>query len=360
MSDENNKCKDFFCIIVPVYNAENTLKKCLDSIVEQDFNDFSLVIIDDGSTDSSSNICKSYANKYPNVSYYRVQNGGALKARIIGLSKVCSRYFMFCDSDDYYLDKKMLSKLHTYLNEREYSLIQFPYRKKYNHVTRTVFKTPKYFSSELEFMQNEYPILLCSFWSKSNLTHSLINKVYNSNLLSGFDFKATFPRLFWGDDAILNLILLNQCKSALFISDTFYCHQALVGGTKTFREDTMKDLDVIKKSQSYFLSKYDGSDKKKMEWIKNYEVVGWLVHYLDQCKELMTDEKIRAKIIEIFEYPEFKKIQKYIECNNDNSIESNLFIKGDPTEYLEFIDKRATDKNIDKIKAKIRNILYRI
>ena len=100
-------------VIMPVYNAEKYLNKCLDSIINQTigFNNIELIIINDGSTDNSEKIIKSYQDKYKNIKYIYQQNCGQATSRNVGLSKASSEYVTFVDSDDY-IDKNMFKKLY--------------------------------------------------------------------------------------------------------------------------------------------------------------------------------------------------------------------------------------------------------
>lgn len=88
-------------IIVPVYNSEKTLHRCIDSILCQTFNDWELLLIDDGSKDSSGGICDDYAEKYERIKVFHKENGGASSARNLGLDNVCGEWVTFCDSDDF-------------------------------------------------------------------------------------------------------------------------------------------------------------------------------------------------------------------------------------------------------------------
>ena len=87
-------------IIVPVYNTSNTLKRCVESLLNQNFNSFNIILIDDGSTDGSSSICNYYSN-FKNIIVYHIKNGGIANARNFGLKVSMSKYIMFVDSDDW-------------------------------------------------------------------------------------------------------------------------------------------------------------------------------------------------------------------------------------------------------------------
>ena len=96
-----------FSIIVPVYNVESYLCECLESLVRQDYGDFEIVLVNDGSTDNSPNICKEYENRYNKVRYYSKDNGGLSDARNFGMKKAQGDYLIFVDSDDWIADETL-------------------------------------------------------------------------------------------------------------------------------------------------------------------------------------------------------------------------------------------------------------
>lgn len=87
-------------VIVPVYNAERYLHRCVDSILSQTFSDFELLLINDGSKDSSGVICDEYAAKDPRVSVFHKENGGVSSARNLGLDNAKGEWITFVDADD--------------------------------------------------------------------------------------------------------------------------------------------------------------------------------------------------------------------------------------------------------------------
>lgn len=88
-------------VIVPVYNMERFLEKCLDSIIGQSFTDFELIIVDDGSTDGSRSIIEKYTGKYPFIRSFYQENSGQGAARNLGIENSTGKYLSFVDSDDY-------------------------------------------------------------------------------------------------------------------------------------------------------------------------------------------------------------------------------------------------------------------
>lgn len=93
-----------YSIIIPVYNAQDTLKRCLDSILRQDCKDYEIILVNDGSSDNSLNICKDYALKYDAVKVINKKNGGVSSARNAGINASKGEFILFVDSDDYVED----------------------------------------------------------------------------------------------------------------------------------------------------------------------------------------------------------------------------------------------------------------
>ena len=100
----------FVSIIVPVYNVCAYITTCIQSLIEQDIDDYEIILIDDGSTDGSSEICDELSKKYTKVIVYHKRNGGLSDARNYGLKKATGRYVLFVDSDDY-VQKNCLAAL---------------------------------------------------------------------------------------------------------------------------------------------------------------------------------------------------------------------------------------------------------
>ena len=99
-----------YSFIVPVYNTEKYLKKCLDSLVNQTYKDFEIIVVNDGSTDKSSSIISKYQKKYKNIIVIDKENEGLSMARNRGVQKSSGKYIIFVDSDDY-VSNKLLEEI---------------------------------------------------------------------------------------------------------------------------------------------------------------------------------------------------------------------------------------------------------
>ena len=104
-------------VIVPAYNVEKYLDRCIKSILDQKFDDFEVLLIDDGAQDSTSQICDKYATLDSRVKTYHKENGGLSDARNYGLDRMSGEYVTFIDSDDYIADN-MLEEMLNLTSER--------------------------------------------------------------------------------------------------------------------------------------------------------------------------------------------------------------------------------------------------
>lgn len=116
-----------YSVIIPVYNAENTLHRCVDSLLAEQYAYAEIILVNDGSTDRSEEICQAYAAREKNIRYVSKENGGVSTARNAGLDIATGEYVLFVDSDDY-VARDYFSTIDSICGETPADLIQFSYR----------------------------------------------------------------------------------------------------------------------------------------------------------------------------------------------------------------------------------------
>lgn len=121
----------FFSVIVPVYNVEKYLRECIDSVLAQTFEDFELILVDDGSTDSSGCICDEYAEKDSRIKVIHKENEGQSTARNKGIENASGFFAVFLDSDDFFCDSRFLQDVRNCI-EKETEVIIYRYCKYYD------------------------------------------------------------------------------------------------------------------------------------------------------------------------------------------------------------------------------------
>lgn len=329
-------CKQpFFSIVIPIYNAEKYLKNCIKSILCQSFEDFELILVDDGSTDSSSEICKKFESKDSRIKFFRKPNGGCLQTRIYGVEKSSGKYILFCDADDYYLNQYCFSKLYKQISIEKIDLVQFKTVSKYPFFIK---KTPdsdniKIINKE-DFYQRDYPILLCSYCASSRITGNVWNKVYKRELFRNMPSSGDIGRIFMGEDFIINLHLLHNIDKAMFIDSSIYVYRKMIGGTSNFKKDIMKEVDILKEYQWSFLQKWNGDKKDSVVRMHFAETAGWLHNYAQNGLEFLPEDELKEKITDAFELPNVKRAREYLKTNTENYPEFKLIVAGDPSLYI--------------------------
>lgn len=207
-------------IIIPVYNSEKTITKTLQSIIDQSFTNFEILIINDGSTDSTLNVISNI--KDPRIRIISKSNSGVINAYIFGIKNSSSDYIMFCDSDDFYKDD-FIENAYTRISTEKVDVVSF--KTNYVSLSGKVLKTSKYGINSGRYSKEEIQKLLLSnitFNSfKSGLTHIIPvfrwNKIYTKELLIKVinDLNHSLKQL--EDNVFTTSVLLNA--SSIFIDD---------------------------------------------------------------------------------------------------------------------------------------------
>ncbi len=160
----------FFSVIVPVYNVEKYLKECVDSVLAQTFEDFELILVDDGSKDNSGAICDEYAQKDSRVKVIHKENGGQSTARNVGVKAASGEYAIFIDSDDIFCDADFFQDLKNKITEKT-DIVVFRYCKYYED-GRTddcgINLSDLDSSNKVDFLRElvRRDAFFCSCWSK--------------------------------------------------------------------------------------------------------------------------------------------------------------------------------------------------
>ncbi|MFS0822737.1 glycosyltransferase [Bacillus sp. 1P02SD] len=140
-------------IIVPIYNMERYLERCLNSLLSQTFTDFDVIAVDDGSTDRSLEILKNYAKKDNRISVVSKPNGGVSSARNKGISIANGQYIGFVDPDDW-VDRDMYESMYSVASKENIDIVMCSYMREFgNHSKQKVYNVPEkvlYFGEEVK------------------------------------------------------------------------------------------------------------------------------------------------------------------------------------------------------------------
>ncbi|WP_125709413.1 glycosyltransferase family 2 protein [Lacticaseibacillus porcinae] len=233
-------------IIVPVYNVERYLKSCIDSILKQDFTDFELLLIDDGSTDTSGNICDQYSEQDLRVKVVHQQNSGMSAARNVGLSMVEGQLIGFVDSDDY-IAPDMYSFLINNLESHhaDISICGMTEVRRGSHVDASV-------NSEAKVLTPEATLEL--ILRAKAISVNVQNRIYRAKL---FD-DVTFPVGKIAEDAAVLLDNLHKAQTIVYdpANKYFYNRHSGSATTRPFSAIDMTSVEVWQANEKRIQHEY--------------------------------------------------------------------------------------------------------
>ncbi|WP_195929951.1 glycosyltransferase [Clostridium sp. 1001270J_160509_D11] len=202
-------------IIVPIYNVEKYLTNCIDSILNQTFKDFELILVNDGSTDNSFEICKHYKDIDDRICIIDKKNGGLSSARNAGLDIAKGEYIGFVDSDDY-IHPQMYELLYNQIikNKADISMCEF---KKVSEFNKKELSDKVILNQEVEILNNKEAVF--KLGENGSVTYVIAcNKLYKKSLFNNIKFK---EGIIHEDEYIIHR-LLYQVKTLVYIKEKLY------------------------------------------------------------------------------------------------------------------------------------------
>jgi len=172
--------KPLLSIIVPIYNVEQYLVDCLESIQNQSFTDFELLLIDDGSTDGSGKICDEYAHKDSRIKVIHQKNCGVSSARNEGLDKAIGSYITFVDPDDAIEKDTYLNNIKKLFQNPDIDILQFP-----TYVDSQSIRPPQNVSERLLSGEKE---IFTNWWEGNILNAYVWNKIFRREIFNQIRF----------------------------------------------------------------------------------------------------------------------------------------------------------------------------
>ncbi len=273
--------EDLISVVVPIYNIEDYVGECIDSLINQSYQNYEVILIDDGSTDNSSKIAKGYAKKYNFIKYYKKKNGGLSDARNYGIKKCLGKYITFVDGDDTVRDDYLLVLYNTLiLNGADISIIDYSTFDLFNNTEykckiyngkdaikcSLIFKPFTYCTWGKLYKIELFDDVLFPFGKISEdfgTTYKLFNKCekivysdiklyyyrqrsnsimgvrFNNNNLDAFEFGLGIHRFFINDNDILRYVRIRLCDEG-----TSFIRHANSLELKNYVRNTLKDYYI--------------------------------------------------------------------------------------------------------------------
>lgn len=292
-------------VIIPVYNVEKYLKKCVESVLKQTIADLEIILVDDGSTDRSGRICDEYAERDSRIVVVHKKNGGLSSARNIGIEIAKSQYIGFVDSDDY-IEEDMYEVLYRNIMENDADLAMCDLYHCYEGKKIKINPIKEKF-----ILDSEQAIKMVMEAKKTSVT--AVNKLYKKEL---FD-EIRYPEGKLSEDAFVIIDILMRAKKIVFTSEQkyFYVHRKGSITTSGFKKKDLNVLEAYLKNYKLIKENYpDIIDVAKMRYM-------W-AHFYVLDKMMLSangvDKEIENKIISglkknykfIIKDPRFNKSRK--------------------------------------------------
>lgn len=226
--------KPLLSVIVPVYNVEKYLKRCLESILVQSWNDYEIILVDDGSTDSSAQICDLYAEKYEMIRVIHKENKGLSDTRNRGIEEASGEYVYFPDSDDW-LEPNTFSELSDVIEELTYDIISF----NREFVTS---EEDKLISAKSRIQKLSGKQALLEMLKQSDVTGFANDKIYRKKLFLDNDIE--FPVGKYYEDLGTNYKLF-LTATKVYVTNQKYYHYLITNPdsiTQSWNEQKLQDM----------------------------------------------------------------------------------------------------------------------
>ncbi|QIM62299.1 hypothetical protein A1D29_02710 [Pasteurellaceae bacterium Orientalotternb1] len=267
-----------FSVIIPIYNLEGYIEKCIDSVLNQSFHDYEIILVNDGSTDTSKKICQNYVSE--NIILINKENGGLSDARNIGIKNSSGDYLLFLDGDDFWSEKNFLEELNKIINDDAPDLIVFPLSYYYNsnnikfNCFNINYDKTLNFSRDFQFLVNH-----------GIYTPSACNKCIKRNLLDSYELYFPIGRL--SEDIQWCGRLLEYVNDYYIYNKVCYMYRQNRVGSITHRVSEKNILHILGSIDEGISTESKVSDDLKLRNLELYfsysfiELIPYVNPYLD-------------------------------------------------------------------------------
>ena len=281
--------KPLVSIIIPVYNVELYLSKCIDSILAQSFTDWECILVDDGSKDKSGSICDNYALKDNRIKVIHQNNSGVSIARQVGIDNVCGEYSIHIDPDDW-VESNMIEELYKKAKSDDADMVICDYYKHEGGVQQYINQRPNLLEPikiiEQMLTTNMYPPLYGSCWNKL-VRFSCFNSSDNLIRFEPDDLSL-------GEDVVFNCrLLMSTVHRVSYLNKAFYHYEV--------RSNSL--CSTLEKNIGYLI-------KIQEEIVKDKKILDTM-SLKPQHLQILFDKKEFKEMKDLYPYTQQKIIQKY-------------------------------------------------
>jgi glycosyl transferase, family 2/glycosyl transferase family 8 len=356
-------------VIVPVYNVEHYLDKCLDSVIKQTYKNIEIIVVNDGSTDNSGTICQEYAQKDNRIVYIEKENGGISDARNAGLDRMTGSYVTFVDSDDW-IEQDYVETLYQKINEYQADIA-----------------IGNYYSFDEERSLFLFHIFGDSYYEKIYDNVSLFENLYESQGMKSFALISAWGKLYkvdlfkylrfdmgkLGEDGYLNQKIYLLSEKIIYVNRGIYSYRVRKNSqSKIWTEkwmhalvDAMSERTTLLANMGYPLEKHLAIFRQMLEFClangqasglsdtatyKEFEMKRTLLNQLS-----IQEQKEKKAVVLAANYSYVDQVLTTIKsiCYHNRSLRFYLINSDFPNEWIKQINKRLEKFDSEMINCRV-------
>ncbi len=284
-------------IVIPVYNVEKYLDRCVQSVINQTYKNLEIILVDDGSTDASPEICDGWVEKDNRISVIHKRNEGAGMARNVGIAQASGKYILFFDSDDF-VDLQAVEKCVKIAEEHTCDVVLYGRGDAYSD-GKVVEKDIRIEKEIFEHDEIKEELLPGLFTYKLGYGVSACDKMYKLDIIRKFNCRFPEEKGLTSEDACFNLEFLPHASRAGAMKDNLYFYYKREQSfSRTFRADRQEKNDAFfRKALGYV------KDKNLPPKVETYITARYHIYTLSAMKQLVSSDlpkrERRARLKEI-------------------------------------------------------------
>ena len=251
-------------IIIPVYNAQDTIEKTINSIISNKREDLEIITVIDGATDNSLEVCKKLQKKDSRINILTQTNQGAFVARKNGIKSSKGKYIMFIDADDEYINNT-INRVIEVIEKYNPDVIRFRYKKE-EYDQYKYFESAETFVDKKDFKNKVYPMFLNGYMLNAIWSNCVKREIFDKINFENESVK-------YGEDLILNLEIFSNIDNAVFLNDILYKYSTTENSITQSKDEkkllrNLKDCIDVYSRLFLYIQKWDMYDKDNVEIVK--------------------------------------------------------------------------------------------
>lgn len=313
---------DLVSVIVPVYNVEQYLHQCIDSLIGQTYQPLEIILVNDGSKDNSDKICNEYASKYSNIQVIHKENAGLGMARNTGLKYATGEYVTFLDSDDY-ADKVLIENLYKGIKKYKVDVCKGGFKRITDEgKVISITQYPEEFYEDKKAALEFAPRLIGSLPDKKDSMEMCVcGTLYKTLYIKEHDIQFPSERIMISEDLVFNLEYMQYAKGACSIVNSAYNYRVNTSSlTRKYRADRFQACCFYYKEMKKKIEQLGYKEIEQLRLKRMFFI--YILMCVSQEKKQISGFSIKKSLKNIWNICSDETVQKVIRSYPVNKLEA--------------------------------------